>query len=151
MEYYERAFDLAVKFGIPEEERSSWINAKVQECLDRDERNAKRELQREDVQREEREREERVRDKEREFELEKLRLTNTVQSSTHTKVGKIPKFQSFDSSKGQDIDVYLQNFARHAHLSGWEKSEWGRYLFNLLSGDALGVLLSLKEEEISDY
>ena len=148
MEYYEKAFDLAVKFGIPEDQRSSWINDKVQECLQRDERLASRQSQKEEM---ERELQKEERQKDRDFELEKLRLSNTLGNSTHAKVGKIPKFQSFDSSRGQDIDVYLQNFARHASLSGWKKEEWGRYLFNLLSGDALGVLLSLKEDDVNDY
>ncbi|GFR57740.1 reverse transcriptase, partial [Elysia marginata] len=107
---------------------------------------------------EERELEDRREKERREHEIRVLTLKEAANHSSNASGGgaaaekpsKKPHFPMFNSLV-QDIDVYLENFSRHATAAKWPVSEWPSLLFNLLQGDALAVLLSLSDADRDNY
>ena len=78
--------------------------------------------------REEREREERVK---RENRIEGLKLTPLEDKD--------------------NVEEYLDQFERIAHIQGWEKKTWSNRLIPYLRGTARSLFFSLPEEETANY
>ena len=121
---------------------------------------AEREQAREQAERElAREREERelTRDREeREYNLEMYRI-QSQQNLADTPVGpgpgsnpgakvKLPFLEDKD-----DIEAYLIQFERVAHINGWKEEEWGARLAPLLKGKARDTFVQLPVQESTEY
>ncbi|KAL7637934.1 UNVERIFIED_CONTAM: hypothetical protein RMT77_011547 [Armadillidium vulgare] len=103
----------------------------------------------------EREREKALgREKERAHEIRMLELQNRTNgnenlepSNFRTKVPKLPPF----SDNIDEIDCYLERFARLAEINGWERNDWASHLSALLTGSALIVYSRMSMEDSKDY
>ena len=100
---------------------------------------------------------ERQRDKERQFELDKLKLVKkepeehrvVLKSPSHSKA-RMPKLPEFDDGK-DDMDAYLIRFELFAKSQGWEESMWALCLSALLTGKALSVYASMPSDDACQY
>ena len=63
---------------------------------------------------------------------------------------KMPKLLSFDDSK-DDMDSYLRRFERYADVMKWKKDMWATNLSALLKGRALDVYALLPPDQALDY
>ena len=63
---------------------------------------------------------------------------------------KMPKLPSFDDSK-DDMDSYLRRFERYADVMKWKKDMWATNLSALLKGRALDVYALLPPDQALDY
>ncbi|GFR92715.1 hypothetical protein ElyMa_006207600 [Elysia marginata] len=132
---YEQYLALADKLRIADEDKSKWVCDKVATAVEA--RNREREL------------EDRIEKERKEHEIRVLTLKETANHSDNASGGgaatekpsKKPRFPMFNSLV-QDIDVYLENFSRHATAAKWPVNEWPSLLFNLLQGSrSLAVII----------
>ncbi|GFO49682.1 reverse transcriptase [Plakobranchus ocellatus] len=168
LDLYEKYLALSDKLRIAEEDKTKWVCDKVATALAARDKQIELEKERRDkeigLEKERIELEKERRDKEielekgrREHELKILTLKQTVSHTDNAesaglseKPSKKPRFPMFNALI-QDIDVYLDNFSRHATASKWPQREWPSILFNLLQGEALTVLLSLSDADRECY
>ncbi|GBL82442.1 hypothetical protein AVEN_252578-1 [Araneus ventricosus] len=96
---------------------------------------------------------------EREFELEKIRLSNAAETSsvasTRSENSKNRRslknlMQKFDAQV-TDISMYLTLFQRQARTAGIEETEWVPQLISLLSLDLAQIIIKEPEEKMQDY
>ncbi|GFO13145.1 reverse transcriptase [Plakobranchus ocellatus] len=139
LDLYEKYLALSDKLRIAEEDKTKWVWDKVATALAARDKEIELEKER------------------REHELKILTLKQTVSHTDNAesaglseKPSKKPRFPMFNALI-QDIDVYLDNFSRHATASKWPQREWPSTLFNLLQGEALTVLLSLSDADRQCY
>ncbi|GBM75254.1 hypothetical protein AVEN_214579-1 [Araneus ventricosus] len=96
---------------------------------------------------------------EREFELEKIRLSNAAETSsvasTRSENSKNQRslknlMQKYDAQV-TDISMYLTLFERQARTAGLEETEWVPQLISLLPLDLAQIIIKEPEEKIQDY
>ncbi|GFR57717.1 reverse transcriptase [Elysia marginata] len=157
VEAFMKYLDIASKLGI-EENVQEWVENRIQQDKDREERLLERERQREESERErqqvqEREaREHEIRKLEAEANLKKLEL-----DATQFVGERRPQYGNFGKPKlppltdTSQIDLYLERFERFASSQAWRVEDWASCLCNLLQGEALSILLSLSTEESANY
>ena len=127
--------------------------AELQKWVEEKEK-ARKEEEKEKARRDE-EREERValrEEKRRRDELELLKVQQRLDDKVQkpAPIGWKPKLPVFN--EGVDlIDGYLQRFTVHAESLGWPKEEWGKNLYNLLTGQALQACISFSKEDLQDF
>ena len=112
MEHYN---EIATKQGLAGEAALAFAVKQMEREERREERG--RQKEREDAEREERERQ-----AERDFELEKLRVTMQAEAGQgdHGRAPrKLPKMPMFE--EGNDMDAYLTRFERVAESNEWSK------------------------------
>ncbi|GFN97017.1 reverse transcriptase [Plakobranchus ocellatus] len=174
LDLYAKYLDLGVKLGRSGEDLATWVEDKVRQDMERNDRQIERERKREEMemqkQKEEMEvkkqREEiafRREEKERESQLELRRMeleaeTKKLEIGSRASVVAGPK-PSYGAQRPKipllhdpsQVDLYLERFERHATAFGWPESEWASCLSNLLQDEALSIFLSLSPAEGSDY
>lgn len=100
-------------------------------------------------------------DKEREFELQKLKLNlevqkNSVDGLSNMSDDDIPKYElkklipSFDPNAG-DIALYLNIFERQLKFLKLPETKWVAYLIGLLPAEMAKLIARESEEESKDY
>ncbi|GFO37431.1 gypsy retrotransposon integrase 1 [Plakobranchus ocellatus] len=161
LDLYAKYLDLGARLGRSGEDLAAWVEDKVRQDMERDDRQIERERKREEMelqnQREEKESQRQLQLELKRLELEaetkKLELGSRnnadgagPRSSFATQRPKIPPLN--DPSQ---IDLYLERFERHATAFGWHESEWASCLSNLLQDEALSIFLSLSPAEGADY
>ncbi|GBN66471.1 Retrovirus-related Pol polyprotein from transposon 412, partial [Araneus ventricosus] len=96
---------------------------------------------------------------EREFELEKMRISNAAEvssvASTRSENSKNRLslknlMQKFDAQVS-DISMYLALFERHARTAGIEETEWVPQRISLLPLDLAQIIIKEPEEKMQDY
>ncbi|GBO27096.1 hypothetical protein AVEN_203851-1, partial [Araneus ventricosus] len=96
---------------------------------------------------------------EREFELEKMRISNAAEvnsvASTRSENSKNRLslknlMQKFDAQVS-DISMYLALFERQARTAGIEETEWVPKLISLLPLDLAQIIIKEPEEKMQDY
>ncbi|GFS20501.1 hypothetical protein ElyMa_001572600 [Elysia marginata] len=136
MDLYDMYADKATKVGVPEDKRFLWIEEKVREHTEREERALAREEKRREAELEKRRLESEEKKREMEFELKKLKLqsmSNAKSNATGTlnaNMGK-PRLPALNLATNQ-VDLYLERFERHCSSMGWPKQDWPSCLVNLL-------------------
>ncbi|GFO08841.1 Gag-Pol polyprotein [Plakobranchus ocellatus] len=145
---YEKLATMAEKLRIPETERFKW----VKEEIERAERKEKEEKAREErKEKEDRDRDERAAEGAMKIELKKLeQKSDNGSTGSKSILGSRPKIHPFNI-KEDEIDLFLERFEKQAQFLQWEKSSRPTSLLNLLTGEALTVLLSLDPKSANDY
>ena len=122
----------------------------------RDERAAKREIEKEKMdaqiraEQEKFEREFRLKQMQHQHELEMLEKKGHTGLNTEVQRPKAPKIPPFDDGK-DDMDSYLRRFERYAHTQKWGIDSWATNLSALLKGRALDVYALLPAEKALVY
>ena len=50
-----------------------------------------------------------------------------------------------------EIEVHINTFERIAHVSGWPRTDWGKYFASTLTGKAQEAYARMDLEESADY
>ncbi|GFR95727.1 reverse transcriptase [Elysia marginata] len=168
VEAFMKYLDIASRLGI-QENVQEWVENRIQQDKDREERLLERERQKDELERE-RQREESERERERqqaqereareheirkleaEANLKKLELDATqFVGERRTQSGNFGKPKLPPLTDTSQIDLYLERFERYASSQAWRVEDWASCLCNLLQGEALSILLSLSAEESANY
>ena len=174
----DKHISLAWELGYEGQELRDYL--KRQQDLEREERLAQREYEREkrEVDQKEKDRElEKLRievekmkieaarkDKDKEMEMEKLKIEVEVElkkieaeTTSHpwgpkekSSNPRSPKLPYFDDHTDK-MDSYLTRFESYALSNKWDPSMWASYLSALLKGRALEVFVRLSRDDQSDY
>ena len=157
---------LARDRGLSGEELANYVDKRVKETLDREERARNREDAKSERQRQN-EREEREAAAKRAFQIEmEGQKTRQLQEAEKTKQFQLqlqlqetqkhpssgghhvriryPSMPNFDESKDL-MDTYLYRFEQHAAMAGWGREVWSTCLSAHLTGLALQVMQSLSD------
>ncbi|GFO46647.1 gypsy retrotransposon integrase-like protein 1 [Plakobranchus ocellatus] len=159
LDLYAMYLDLGVRLGRSGEDLATWVEDKVRQDMERNDRQIERERKREEMelQKQERvmqdQREERESERQlelRRMELEAQKLLNVTPGtptphSNYTKP-KLPPLTEFSQ-----VDLYLERFENYAKSMKWQPAGYASCLANLLQVEALSDFLSLGPEDISDY
>lgn len=139
---------------------------KEQQAIQREERQAERDLEKQRLSAEEEREKAKVElEKERLWhEIERIRATSDIElqalnipsGSRELDIGqghvkpRAPKLPVFDDSK-DEMDSYLLRFERYAEAQNWIESDWALNLSALLKGKALDVYALMPKEDALDY
>ncbi|GFO28992.1 reverse transcriptase [Plakobranchus ocellatus] len=148
LDLYARYLDLGVKLGRSGEDLATWVEDKVRQDMERNDRQIERERKRDELQKQERESERQL--ELRRMELEAQNLVN-VTPSTPTPHSSYTKPKLPPPTEFSQVDLYLERFENYAKSMKWQPAGYASCLANLLQGEALSVFLSLGPEDISDY
>ena len=96
---------------------------------------------------EEEDREETRKQKEREFELEKLRVANSQSSKPEDR--KIERYHSKLTNQ-KDPEEFFTAFEHYARREGWDETTWVRRLSQCIEGKALVAMNSVMTDDL-DY
>ena len=156
--------DYGVSLGLKDSALADFV--KEQQALQRDERNAERELEKKRLEHDaEREKVSVELEKEKlwyeieqlrvEKEFESQRVDSTARNETdRSDLGlvkpKIPKLPVFDDSR-DEMDSYLLRFERYAESQHWDQANWAINLSALLRGKALDVYALMPKSDALDY
>ncbi|XP_053406560.1 uncharacterized protein LOC123546230 [Mercenaria mercenaria] len=143
MMYYDEWLRLGERLGLSGGDLILFIKDKEEECIAREER-----AQRRDEERRQMEMNFELQMKERDLEIERLRV-NRVDSTDTCKAYR-PKIPKFDEEH-DNIDAYLERFERYAQIQNWGEESWAISLSSLLTGMGLEVYTSMPQEEACNY
>ena len=172
----DKHISLARELGYEGQELRDYLKRK--QDLERGERLAQREYEREkreaDLKEKDREQKDKDRElekmkieaarKDKEMEMEKLKIEDEVElkkieaeTTSHSWGPKekssnprSPKLPYFDEHTDK-MDSYLTRFESYAMSNKWDPSMWASYLSALLKGRALEVFVRLSRDDQSDY
>ncbi|GFO34270.1 hypothetical protein PoB_006077500 [Plakobranchus ocellatus] len=151
LDLYEKYLALSDKLRIAEEDKTKWVCDKVATALAARDKQIKLEKERIELEKERRDKEIELEKGRREHELKIWTLKQTVSHTDNAESAGLSEKPSKKPRFPQDIDVYLDNFSRHATASKWPQREWPSIRFILLQGEALTVLLSLSDADRECY
>ena len=146
-EALEKEKDRERQFQKEEKERQALEKDKERQMLERESERKEREIAR---QREERVFERDLKRMEYELQLKKIEKEKEQSESKQSMGFNNIKIPMFDSEK-DDLDLYLERFERQCSCLNIDRTKWPTLLLNLLSGQALSVLLSLASDDAKNY
>lgn len=131
-----------IKLGSSMGYKDGELQNYVKSCFERKERALERGVK------------ERENDKQREFELQKLKIEHNVKSESSdpkdTDNGQFrsfhPKLPLFDENK-DEIDAFISRFESQAEMCKWPKAKWPMYIAPLFKGAALSLYYSLSASD----
>jgi predicted DNA-binding protein (UPF0278 family) len=140
---YEEWIRLGERLQLSGEDLGRFVQQKEEEYIAREERAMRREDEKRML-----EMEHAFQMKDREIELEQLRMQRQGKES----IGKSlrPKLPKFDE-RLDDMDAYIERFERFAKGQDWDISTWATSLSSLLTGKGLEVYTSMPPEEANNY
>ena len=174
----DKHISLARELGYEGQELRDYL--KRQQDLEREERLAQREYEREKREADQKEKDRELeklrieaeimkieaarKDKDKEMEMEKLKIEAEVElkkieaeTTSHpwgpkekSSNPRSPKLPYFDEHTDK-MDSYLTRFESYALSNKWDPSMWAAYLSGLLKGRALEVFVRLSRDDQSDY
>ena len=167
----DKHISLARELGYEGQELTDYL--KRQQDLEREERLAQREYEREKREANQKDKEREQKEKDRELEkmkIEAARKDKEMEMEKEVQLKKIeaettshpwgpkekssnprsPKLPYFDEHTDK-MDSYLTRFESYAMSNKWDPSMWASYLSALLKGRALEVFVRLSRDDQSDY
>ncbi len=164
---YDQWFERGQRLGYEGEKLEEYVEKRIKESFQREERLRNLEIAREKevaeqrkAEAEQREREYVLKEKEREqehkrqIELLQLRqeqgINNGIVPRQDAPRSSRPKLPSFDEQR-DDIDAYLERFERFAKSQSWTTETWAISLSPLLTGKGLDVYASMAPDEANNY
>ena len=159
-EFENRLIEKGKTFGYEGEELEKYVEKRLKDAIERNERSKEREAEKEareqalrleEIKLKNEIERSRLRQEEldKEIELEKSRNGRKAEISSPTSSSdcKMPNF----NEKADDMDAYLDKFELLAEIHKWHKDTWLQRLATKLTGKADVILSSMDREEVKSY
>ena len=134
----EKFLMIGKELGYAGKELELFIDKKVSELREREERAKERELKQLEIQ---------AKLKEKDLELARI---NAGKVQNEDKGRRVPKLPNFNENI-DDMSSFIHRFELFATNQGWKKETWSMSLQSLLTGRALQVLSHLSVENANNY
>ena len=135
----ERFLKIGKELGYSGKELEVFIDKKVAEKIEREERAKEREIKQLELQ-----------EKLKQKEIELTKASQKNEQNGNFSARRVPKLPNFNENL-DDMTSFIHRFELHAINQGWKKETWSMSLQSLLTGRALQVMSHLSINDANDY